>query len=558
MAAQFESLRCAFRAAVEQGFQVTIELDANHGSEDNRATLFRIRFDFEALKELIINFGADTQDFDSGIVTSFLNLACNHNHPTMLSFLLDHGANINMLDNNLETPLSRAIRFHQTAIARRLVFRGAHIQPPDHLNLFWMACQDGDLQLFEHIKHEINLNDGLVDIINIKNKDGMTPLIIACKNEKAALVELLLSTYGAAIGVNDFDHRGNTALLHACDTLTSTCVEILIRYCDNISFNQQNNNGTTALMRCAARRHGFSSFTLLMNRASVIDYNIQDNDGRNALILACAVGNGKVANYLLSLRHSNEESLVVDIHAADNNKKTALFYACENHMFHVMEILLANGANINKQDNKNMTVLMHACSGGDVDLTKFLLNHQTSGCLLNGALIHACSSGNAIIVSMLLNHEFFASGSNLSEVQCTYQKLWSWVLFDHSVYIYHTSEMQFIQWLLILHSFLKSKLFIDHDVEIYKTGSILECPKLISMINLIRNSDSAETAMKSKLYSDILYRIWLEEKYGDRNMFCDDADALNQVLIRFEYNGFELGSKYLSLFTTIQVNLYLY
>ena len=124
--------------------------------------------------------------------------------------------------------------------------------------------------------------------INIKNKLGFTPLILASLNSRSnsseKTVKILLK-YNADI--NAQDKNGKTALMHCCvyTTLFSTeeTVKILLEH--NANVNLKSIYGFTAIVYAVKNVKVTSTIkTISMLLEHNADVNIGDNDGRTALI----------------------------------------------------------------------------------------------------------------------------------------------------------------------------------------------------------------------------------------------------------------------------------
>ncbi len=168
-------------------------------------------------------------------------------------------------------------------------------------NALLKAVAEGQFAVVESlIKNQAN--------INVQDKNGYTPLMIATIKENVAIVEMLLLNYA---DTNIKDSRGNTALMHATqienmkifkmlayDERTSAenkgdaliiasrfdskeMVKILIESKTNL--NQKDSKGNTSLIHAASRGYAEIVRQLIDHHA---DLNIKNNDGLTALTLA--------------------------------------------------------------------------------------------------------------------------------------------------------------------------------------------------------------------------------------------------------------------------------
>jgi ankyrin repeat protein len=168
-------------------------------------------------------------------------------------------------------------------------------------NALLQATADGQIAVVESlIRNQAN--------INVKDKNGYTPLMIATIKGNVAIVEMLLLNYA---DTNIKDSRGNTALMHATqignmeifkmlayDERTSAenkgealiiasrfdskeMVKILIEGKANL--NQKDSNGNTSLIHAASRGYAEIVRQLIDHHA---DLDIKNNDGFTALTIA--------------------------------------------------------------------------------------------------------------------------------------------------------------------------------------------------------------------------------------------------------------------------------
>jgi ankyrin repeat protein len=111
----------------------------------------------------------------------------------LLQLLIDNGADVNLRNDDLETPLFESL-FSSTSIIKILIENGAKInlqnirgQTPLHLICGFNGCGKVDVL-------KLLLDNG-ADVF-VKDFKRQTPLQLAMETEKSAIIELLLE-YGA-------------------------------------------------------------------------------------------------------------------------------------------------------------------------------------------------------------------------------------------------------------------------------------------------------------------------------------------------------------------------
>lgn len=145
------------------------------------------------------------------------------------------------------------------------------------------------------------------------------------------------------------------------DNKLTYIIENIDRYLENNGdINATNREGNTLLMKAVSIGYYDLADYLIEKNA---DISITNNKGENALILS--------ANYpyILNLLINNN----ADINAVDNNRKTALHYACEGGDLYSVKLLIKSGADINKRDILGKTMLMYAVENENFDLIKYLV-----------------------------------------------------------------------------------------------------------------------------------------------------------------------------------------
>ena len=125
------------------------------------------------------------------------------------------------------------------------------------------------------------------------------------------------------------------------------------------------------------------------------------NKGKTALMYACDKGNLKIIGKLIV-------DYKLDINAQDDKGLTALMHAVINEQKHVIELLVSLGADQSIQDKDGYTALMHACKEKDKKKYQKELEKYNDEYVENRndddktALIHAIENDNKKIIEKLL------------------------------------------------------------------------------------------------------------------------------------------------------------
>jgi ankyrin repeat protein len=243
-------------------------------------------------------------DIDSNIAQKILNIAISKNNIELLKAAANKGANLDIKDEDDQTPLIWAISKNNPEIALALINKGADLDIKDkdgHTPLHWATStnnpeiaftlienganpdiQDskGHTPLYLAILHGNNdLVNALIDSsnnINICREDGVTPLHVAAKKENNEIIATLIEK-GANIDIQD--NYGETPLHYAVSGNKET-VATLIQNGADINIRAKNGQ---APLHVAALGNNETVATLIENGA---DIDIQDEMGHTPLLLA--------------------------------------------------------------------------------------------------------------------------------------------------------------------------------------------------------------------------------------------------------------------------------
>ncbi|OUM65155.1 hypothetical protein PIROE2DRAFT_41972, partial [Piromyces sp. E2] len=123
-------------------------------------------------------------------------------------------------------------------------------------------------------------NNNLIGIdINKKDKDGNTPLVIACKENNVELIKELVEA-GANVNISD-DNNSDTPLIIMCERENEQMVKYLIEH--GAEVNKLNKYGYSALYISCIRENEALVKYLIEKGA---DLNIKNEFGKTPFIVA--------------------------------------------------------------------------------------------------------------------------------------------------------------------------------------------------------------------------------------------------------------------------------
>jgi ankyrin repeat protein len=207
------------------------------------------------------------------------------------------------------------------------------------------AARDGDL---ERVRTLLKDKPGLIDV---KDDNGMTPLLWSAANDHKDVVEFLLVNH-AAVDAKENNIIGPAAWASAQGQTSA-------------KFNDKENCGLTALGAAALFGHKDVAMLLLVNHANV---NIKDYEGWTPLTLAVAFHHEDVAELLLRNK--------ADVDARNNYGTTPLFMAAASGRKDMVELLLTYKADVNTKTSNGVTALHAAAGNGFRDVVELLLTNN--------------------------------------------------------------------------------------------------------------------------------------------------------------------------------------
>ncbi|MCE5316095.1 MAG: ankyrin repeat domain-containing protein [Parachlamydia sp.] len=345
----------------------------------------------------LIRAGADIKIEDNTGQTA-LHLAAKEGYIAAIRFLIEAGAAVNVLDPCSRTPLHWAVINGQVDAAMELIRAKAdtnHLDEKDSTPLITAVRGDNSKMIRLLIEGRADINKG--------DSNGRTPLHVAVKLDKVKSMKVLIDL-GADI--NRGDSAGCTPLQEASRSnnlhvLLRMVVDLLNDYSQkgltigvknlltmlsDINLADEQNNFTPLHWACHERYYD-AVVALLDNGA---DVNRADKKGRTPLHVACS------AVDVDALRKLIDEA---------KGRHFWLFYNSTPKIAAV-RLLIDQGADVNRADEKGCTPLHVACRAADVDTVWLLIekgaeiNRQDKdGC----SPLHMASSNPAILRILIIN-----------------------------------------------------------------------------------------------------------------------------------------------------------
>lgn len=240
--------------------------------------------------------------------------------------------------------------------------------------------------------------------INIRDMDGMTPLMIAAASGHRAAVDILLGGIKATdINIDETDDHGMSAILWAARNGHFDIVDALVSKGAKIDYGPDGN--AKEIVFCAAA-HGANKNLAEMLKQACFDFD-ETNQLSGDTLFMTAVRHGQIDTAKIILQHafnpqmitasgnrySGELPIVVaaqygheemfkflhkagaDINAVDGFGRTPLIAAAMAGRTDLVKLAVEKGADIEARDNDGMSPLIAAAMTGDTKMIAFLLKN---------------------------------------------------------------------------------------------------------------------------------------------------------------------------------------
>ena len=349
--------------------EVREKYQRDNWSSITRASLFwAADFGYIDILRCLIENGVDINSFsaDNCNCTPLMK-AVENGDKDVVTFLIDHGANVTIKDKCGYTALHRAcIIYHDCSpeVLSCLIENGADVNLSTDKNRtpLMTACEYGHVNTVTIlIEHGAN--------VNLQDRDGLTAVHYAVRGSQACEILSCLMENGADVDAKTFDDC--TPLMIAAERGDTKVATFLIEHGANVDLPDK--IGATALcyaLKCPGNLCEVGS-CLIENGADInacINYNCC-----TPLMMACEK---TVNDQLNALTFLIEHGAIVNLQ--DIHGSTALHYVVqENSGFHepyeVLDYLIQNGADINAQSNHGRTPLMRAIDLSEEDTASFLI-----------------------------------------------------------------------------------------------------------------------------------------------------------------------------------------
>uniref|UniRef100_A0A7N6BI30 Ankyrin 3a n=1 Tax=Anabas testudineus TaxID=64144 RepID=A0A7N6BI30_ANATE len=285
-----------------------------------------------------------------------LHIASHYGNINVATLLLNRGAAVDFMARNDITPLHVAAKRGNSTMVKLLLDRGSkidHDMPVDDVTNDYLTA----LHVAAHCGHYKVMSKG-----REAERNGFTPLHIACKKNRVKVMELLLK-HGASIQA--VTESGLTPIHVAAFMGHENIVHALTHH--GASPNTTNVRGETALHMAARAGQADVVRYLLKNGANV---DTKSKDDQTALHIASRLGKVEIVQQLLHCGAS--------ANAATTSGYTPLHLAAREGHQDVAAMLLENKASLESSTKKGFTPLHVAAKYGKMEVASLLLQKRAA------------------------------------------------------------------------------------------------------------------------------------------------------------------------------------
>lgn len=375
-----------------------------------------VETDFSYFQDAVAARNLNTR-FDDGQTP--LHYASILGHNAIATYLLENNANTAVQDSSGATPLHEAVRYGNLEIATMLLDAGANVNAKDNLGKTPIMLIIPKNKIYDTytllLNYEADLNEKdmygdtvlhtaamlhvstnvmrmLVlhnkEIVNTRNKEGVTPLEIAIQQKDVTTVKLF-TLYDANIHTQDT--HGNSPLSLALDSDDNIFEATVTK----TNINTQDSEGNTPLHIAILKNAPLTKIQYILSLMD--DVNIRNRDGNSALYL-CVMKNWKEVGELLIAKDADIFSANINndsplryalknggetqnwlitsktVHSVDGSGNTVLHYAAEWQFKDAITSLSIKGADINAKNANGETPLFSAAKTNNPQIIQTVLD----------------------------------------------------------------------------------------------------------------------------------------------------------------------------------------
>jgi len=373
-------------------FLHTLGANVNQNRLAGTPLIFAVARNRLQMVSYLIKHGANVNLGSLSVNITPLILASQNGNFPIVQLLLQNNANVHTITFESRNALYYAVTGGSVEIVKALLEHGAEINYRNETygTPLFQAVKTGNLPMVQFLldREEVNVNLGT----SLENK---TPLMISVENEQFEITRALLRHPKIEI-TNTYIYQGIPALHYwASHNTPIEIIEDLIK--NGAEINKNIETVGTPLHVSAGKGNLDVVHALIGHNANV---NVVNNYEKTPLLLATSEGFFKIVRALLESK--------ANVHTCDYNGISAIHLAAmENHL-KIMKLLIHFKADINSKARGGLSPIHLAAHSGHLEAVKALIRfganvrHKTDDD--QSVIDWAYRSGNAELINFLQDH----------------------------------------------------------------------------------------------------------------------------------------------------------
>lgn len=342
------------------------------------------------LVEILLENGAHPKASMANSLDTSLHLAARAGAAAVIVMLIQHGADINQINQQTQTPLMVATINRHLEAMNILILNGADVNfflqiselnPDDssseQLEDIFISTSDSssENEIYVEPALHVAVRYGEVEHVTLLlkngaqiekiNAQGLTPLCVAVLVDKIEIVQLLLDHYANVLFRAVGRHESNTPLHFAALCGNEKIIALLLNY--GALINMANETGATPVMIAASFDQADALKKLILHDAD-LHFRLSDNhNGKSILHLAAENGAQKTYKELLNYQLNDGN---YKLKYFDKNNKTPFIYALENEHTDLAILIMNFGCELPNNDE----LLLESLSASFID--HYMINKE--------------------------------------------------------------------------------------------------------------------------------------------------------------------------------------
>uniref|UniRef100_H0VJD1 Transient receptor potential cation channel subfamily A member 1 n=1 Tax=Cavia porcellus TaxID=10141 RepID=H0VJD1_CAVPO len=325
----FEGNECRLQHIIKNRWKL------NKYEEENVSALHHAAGEgqLELMKMIISGSSCEVLNLMDNYGNTPMHWAAENNQVESVKFLLIHGANPNLRNNNMMAPLHIAVQGMHNEMAKVLI---------------------------EHSSTNINL----------EGENGNTAVMITCTKDNSEILEILLKKGAKLCKSNKW---GDFPVHQAAFSGAKKCMELILKFGEEDGYSRQChinfvNNKQVSPLHLAVQSGNLEMIKMCLDNGAHIEKI--ENGKCMALHFAATQGATEIVKLMLSSYSGNSNI----INAVDGNHETLLHRASLFDHHELADYLISVGADINITDSEGRTPLVLATASASWNIVNLLLS----------------------------------------------------------------------------------------------------------------------------------------------------------------------------------------